>query len=662
MNEEWFGIVGQSKNKEGGIHKRVLRAAYYLLQDIWKLDQGQSSADEVKRHFDSIKVHNYLHAGEMAAIKNTLEEDPLVTVKGQVGFIGNIYFTDKEIEKKEDIHASHGEWVYSGFDLKPLENLQGGLTLRLQGLTPDTVFEQDEYTRFSPMTLLAAENLEDSGNPANNPPVPNQDFFTNPSIQLYRAYLNYQTKLFDIDGYYHNGHDDWVAEGDFFNLLPESHDILGMDIDGSKAPIGVEFVGKDLLEGLKIYGGPEIYWGADPQIILKYHKTGEVLSWSALYNEVFALDNPKTAAGSYSRRASLHGGLNLSPWINLKAGVLYSGAEKLDEEYTDVTKSGDDTYKVESDNKKISLLDTLAFKVEAETEAFLFTRIFARYNYAGRVANSNPFMSRNGTQLIDIGTGNRNELHTGLQFTYGYLSIVPSFLMRLPLSYAKPKSPRKAISSPFFVYNNRESYEAELLLAWDPRGDTYLFDWNNNDRENAVFAGYLSYLYTFYRGPTDATTYKERYGTLHSFPFGLPKAENLWSLTGRFVLNPAPDLRFVMGVRGGVGQSTGEDSRLVNYYGLSLISRYKNIILGTALDIDAWGHEGWYREHNITYPLQWTIDLAYGFTEPSLLTQDNRIGLRLKGRTYDANSPDDEANNGDNDWRMELTTYLSVSW
>ncbi|MCM8799994.1 MAG: hypothetical protein NC900_04650, partial [Candidatus Omnitrophica bacterium] len=36
MNEEWFGIVALSKEKNCGLDKRILRKAYYVIRDFWK--------------------------------------------------------------------------------------------------------------------------------------------------------------------------------------------------------------------------------------------------------------------------------------------------------------------------------------------------------------------------------------------------------------------------------------------------------------------------------------------------------------------------------------------------------------------------------------------------------------------------------------------------
>jgi beta-galactosidase/beta-glucuronidase len=35
MNEEWFGIINLSQEKEGGIHKRIPKKAFYTLKEMW---------------------------------------------------------------------------------------------------------------------------------------------------------------------------------------------------------------------------------------------------------------------------------------------------------------------------------------------------------------------------------------------------------------------------------------------------------------------------------------------------------------------------------------------------------------------------------------------------------------------------------------------------
>ena len=36
MNEEWFGVVALSKEKENNLNKRIPRKGYYVLREFWK--------------------------------------------------------------------------------------------------------------------------------------------------------------------------------------------------------------------------------------------------------------------------------------------------------------------------------------------------------------------------------------------------------------------------------------------------------------------------------------------------------------------------------------------------------------------------------------------------------------------------------------------------
>lgn len=660
MNEEWFGIAAQSLVKQDGINIRVPRASYYLLQDLWKLDQISSTKEDVTEFFSNIQTEDYVPAGELAFISNKEDEDPIVSLYGEMTFLGKGQITDADFTNlgKEGLDTSRGEWLYLGMELNPVEDLQASVTLRVQGDIPDTVFIQDEYSRFGPVNIDSTVVTDEDGNPVDLTAL------TSPYLEIYDASLHYKTDFFDIDGYFHNGHSDWVAEGDFFNILPESFDFIGMDLEGSKAPIGVELTGKEHLDGWKLYAGPEIYWGADPQAILKYLYEGDTFSYGLVWNETFEMENPGVKEGGYSRRASAWLGVDTLPWVLADVGVLFANTEKIGELYDDVKEDGSGGFTV-TPNQTVELKDTFAFKVELESSIFMYTQMFAKYVYAGLVAETNPFVSRNGSQFLESGSGNRNEAEAGFQFTYGFLSARPAFRARKPLSLPlsiADGGPRKSLFDPFVVFDNREAYEAELMLTWDPKGDTYFFDWNNDEREQAVFAAYLSFLYSIYQGPTDAISYINEFGDTASFGLGLPAVNGLWSLEGRAVLNPMPDLRFIGTFKTGYAQSRGEDSRIVNYYGASLATRYKHWFLDLEASVNDWGPENWYRTLNITYPLQFAVVVSRGFEVPSFMLKDNRIGLRLQGRTYDQYSPDDETNTGMYKWRAELTAYLNIKW
>jgi beta-galactosidase len=652
MNEEWFGIVYQSPYLEDGISRRRLRAVYYVLQDIWELDQLESTAEEIAAHFDDINLEMIALRTDITALEQEKLEDPIVSVEGSLSFATRAEFDDLSIDTdiKRGLTLSDGEWLYLTTKLKPLENLTAELTLRLQGNVPDTVLYDEETSRFEFLDVSSTVVTNKDGD------ATDLNVLNRLPIEIYSAEFSYDTEMFTLDGYFHNGHTDWVAEGDFFNLLPESFDFVGMDLDNSRAPIGIEYTGKQLFEGLKIYGGPEPYWGAEPQVFVKYYNPGSVLSYAVLWNEALTVVDPAIADGTHSRRASAFMSLDFWPIIDVDFGVLHSNPEKIGELYSDV--SADRTVTA---NQEINLLDTFAGKISLKSNAFLYTYLNASYIYAGRVASANPFMSRNGSQLTDLGTGNKQEVRFGADVALGYLTVSPTFLWRRPLSFPLPIAsfgPRSPLTDVFTVWDNREAVQTEIMLGWDPKGDTFFHDWNADEREHADIAASLSFLLNSYLGSTDANNFFLADGTPASFSSGLPAVENTWSLNFKMISNPFPDFRAVVNFRTGLGQSTGEVTDLINYYAGSAQVRYKNWIFFGSLSKDDWGPADWYRNFNITYPWQWTVDIARGFAIPTFMGSENRIGVNFSGKQFADSDPDKDGRI----WQSVLSGYLNISW
>lgn len=653
MNEEWWGIVAQSPHMVDGIHQRRPRAAYFALQKIWELPLIESTNEEIDAHFD-FDLGVMSNRAELLALRQEKKEGGVVDFYGSVNLAAVGSFDNVDVIDDaglDNMRTTVGEWAYLGVDLAPLDNLNAGVSIRLQGHIPETTFEDEEYSRFSYHEFAPAAFVDNTSGLSFSEPL---------SVEIYDAYLDWETDIADIKLYYHNGHSDWKVEGDYFHLLPEAYDFVGIDLAESKAPFGLEFVGKEILEGLTIYGGPEIYLNAAPQIMGKYYREGDAVSWSLIYKEVFS-SNSSDSGIPDGRKASGWFGLDLLPWIKADFGVLFSGSQFLGDSYTDVIKKADGSYTIS--NETVDILDTLAFKVDLATEIFLYTKLFARYIYAGRVASSNELFTRDGTQIPDVGTGNRQEVEAGVRFMYGGFLLMPKFLARFPLTYPLSSFGNLAgtemLTNPVGVFRNREAYLVELIVGFDPTGDTYFHEWNNEERENATVAGYLSFLYSIMEGATDRHYFINEYGTYSSFETGLPAVSGTWAAKGRILWNIVPGVRMNLGLKVGTGQSWGDDPRLVTYWGGDLKLRIHSWMLKTSMDFDGWGGADWMRQLNITFPMQWMLDISHGFEIPELLNSKNRVGIRWKGRTYDAYSLDtaDGA-----EWRMELLAYLSFSW
>lgn len=652
MQEEWFGIVAQSPRKDDGIHRRIPRAAYYLLQELWKLPLYDSSSTDVADHFAAAASSSVLARGEANVIKEEEAWNP-INLQGFTARVeGRIAADDQTIaaDWMTDAAFTNGQELTLTLGLQPLDNLTGFTTLKVWANPILPAWgEAPKYLGYDDTTGE-----------------------TDGHINLYAGEFTYSTDLFDLTGYYRSGRPDWMLHGDAFNLMPEAWDRLGMDKDGSDAPLGLQLDGKQALQGLRLAIGPEVYWGALPLVAANYYRefTGDGVtgSFGLMYLEEFAAREDAYPGEVPGRRASLSGSLGIGPYLFAEAGVLFSGSESVGETFYQAGPAaepggGENGSDIAITEDTIDYLDTLAFKVRLGTDIIRYTRIWAQYLQAGLVAAGNPMIPRSGFQVADSGAGNRREINAGARFIYGDFTAEGIFRWRKPLvdpmTAVGSYTLRSNLTDPFAVYWNRETIEAEVVATFDPEGATYFHDWNVQDRENAKIAASLSFLYTFYAGPTDAGVFKAADGAWFAFPSGLPEASGLWTLAGKVYSNPLPGLKINFDGRIGTQQSTGESERLVNFIGLGLDMRYRNLFIGGGADFSAWGPEVWHRQFNITYPLQWHGEIAYGFDTPSMMTTETRIGLAAAGRSFGTYSADDEPGEGS---LNKFTLYVDLTY
>lgn len=647
MNEEWFGIIAQSKLKNREINRRIPRAAFYTLGDIWSLSIYDSSPEEVISHFNNIDPLKYVSLGESNVTKNR-DKTEFITFEGMsLDLNMSESFTDADINSAKAADRSelsaltmnHSEELTLKLGFQPLENLRGDVSLKVRG------------NIYTPLFTTELDNQE--------------------IAELYSASFEYNNNHFDINGYYHTGLADWSLEGDYFNLMPESWDFYNMDIDGSKAPFGFMFTGKEALEGFKLYTGPEIYKGARPQIIAKYNKVFSEkqfsFGFSAILEQDFNVLDKEAAYSDPSQAASLYGFFDFYPFIRIDGGGYFAGADKIGDRYSYAEAApagsgylGSDWFLYE--NQKISFADTLAGKVELTTNILRYTKIYASYIYAGLVADTHAVVPRGGFIKSDSGSGNRHEIKAGAQVVFHDFTLQTEGRYRIPLKDTLAPElgvTRDPLNEPFSVFYNREALEAEMVLTFDPTGATWFHEWNSFDIEDAPFAASMTFLYTFFQKATDRTSYINGSGALASFSTGLPDAANMWSGKVTIVTNPLPLFKIGLNYHIGYEQSVGENTRLVSYMGGGLKIRYDHLTLDSTLKWNEWGSETWYREFNITYPLQWKIDLAYSFDLPKLFNSEAKIGVNWQGKTYGDYSTTEEPGSG---YLMEIGFYSSISY
>lgn len=698
MDEEWFGLCAQSKITVNGVNKRIPRAAYYFFCDLWKHSLYNSTNEEMQKFFAELPEDTYLARGNADGIREDLKQikdmaQVSLNTTGQFTtpvFLNYLFDDIKDGKNWKDAFR----YANSGFDtddskynakkmenkpnfqaestlsiaFKPVENLSGNLSVK--------AFTGEPFSRLRDHWSLYYDDV----------PYGENVYDYEKNFDFYSANLSYENKYFDLAGYYHTGHAGYAGKGDVFNITKDAFDLVGYDTYGSKAPIAVEFTGKDVIDGLSIIAGPEIYGGAAPQFVANYYKgigTGikalTWINWGVLFCEEFGQSEnmnlaPFNAYGS-GRKASAYGEFFFNDYASLKVGLLHSGSEKLGASY--VSKSGE--------AKKITLLDTLGAYAQIGTGLIPYTYLWANGIYRGLVADTNGSSITGGFFTGDSGSGNRIEIQAGCDFGYGPISVKPVFRLRAPIEGATGNRNLVA-GDPFYVgQGNRQSMEIEAVITYDPEGSTWFHNWDNSENENAKIAFSVSGLYQFYAGATDLLPYKDNNGGTVSRNDGtktsgdfwraynsLPLQKNLWQIGTNLVANPTNSLRIVAGI------NMGHQSPLVAYYGdpnditfvgASLAVRYKKWIAKGNVLYNGWGSESWMRDQNYTFPWQYALDVAYGFKKPSFLNSNNRIGIRVEGKSFGKYSQDSYhalpyayRKNPDGANYFELTTYLSLGF
>ena len=101
-----------------------------------------------------------------------------------------------------------------------------------------------------------------------------------------------------------------------------------MDIYGGEAPFGTEIEGKGFFKGFKAAFGPELWWGANPALLVKYQRNIGKFDVAGIFH--YDLSQRRGSTTSYAipspknTRASLMVGRTFGRF-NIVAGGLWSG-------------------------------------------------------------------------------------------------------------------------------------------------------------------------------------------------------------------------------------------------------------------------------------------------------------------------------------------------
>lgn len=648
MNEEWFGIAAKGRTNVSGFYDLYPRAAYYVLKDIHQFNpynKGLSSKD-VQDFFQNISITEaYLRArGDKASLNNQIADNIRLSsfnaVFGTYSTGGALITTPKEADSQKPSYPNqqgfdHMQSIYFGIEAKPASNVRATVEFNVLGnvaLNPiDELFYENRGRSVEVKTTDAYATLEDMNR-----------------VQMYKASYQWNHRLVDLTGFYRTGHYHWGYEGDFFGLYPEANYGNQIDIYNANAPFGFEASFKKKLEGLKVAYGPQLWWGANPALLMKYSRSYRSLTMTGIYHE--DLDRQNTTLSSFAipqpqtRRVSLHLQKTLGNF-SLDLGGLWGGAPLNGRAFQLIRHHSDIESQVYVDH--IKNRDNWGGKVKIRYQNGSFNW-YAQSSIMGLVSQggADQTLTFTGWRLKDSGSGNQYHLLSGLTYTIGKLQFAPNFLWQKPIegpipsTTAAPARPRNILDDPFVVRSNRETVAAELLLTYDPTPATWMYEWDSDRMEDATMAISLGLVYRHHPTTMDAAIGILPDGrTTFAFPGAAP-AKDLWEIHARVVSKPHRDLGMIALFYAGDAQANGNDPRTIRRMGTEVRAMHKYKKLSSHIRFNDWGPYDYHRDFNLTFPLQLMADFSGSLVKPDWFDlPGTRIGLRGTWRSLDQYSP-----------------------
>ena len=648
MNEEWFGICAKGTPDSRGIYELYPRAAYYVLKDVHKINPyspGSTTSSIISKLSDINVMSAVLSSrSDKAALQG--EKTQLIRLSELRGDIttyntGAKNTTTPSSRPKNPTSFpsfkgfDHTESFYVGVASKPAENVQAEVTVNVLGNVAENPIDEIFYENRGRSRYITDE----SGEVVDLGPLER--------LRLYSASFDWDGKLFNLKTFYRKGHYHWGYEGDFFGLYPEASYGDNMDIYGGEAPFGSEIEGKKYFKGLKIAFGPELWWGANPALLVKYQRNIGKYNVAGIFH--YDIDQREGTTTSYAiprpknTRASLMVERNFGRF-NITAGGLWSGTTLVGREFQATTEYNKEAI-VYSDVIKTS--DTFGGKMKVVYSGGKFNA-YAQGAIMGLVASGGADYTQTltGWRLKDSGSGNQSNVLAGFTYQIGNFQIAPNFLWQKPLVGPMPNgidAPgrlRNIIDDPFAVRDNRETTAGELLLTYDPTPATWMYDWENDNNEDAPFAASLGFIYRHHPTSQDAAIGILANGR-STFAFGgAAPAHDLWETNLKIASRISRDFGIISSVYCGTAQANGDDTRLVKRVGADARMIYKKLRLNAMVKFNDWGPYDYHRDFNLTFPFQCMLDFSTNLAKPKWLGPvSTRVGIRGTFRTLDQYSP-----------------------
>ncbi|MBD3236287.1 MAG: glycosidase [Candidatus Eisenbacteria bacterium] len=682
MNEEWWGITAKGAPDHRGLYDVYPRAAYYALREAFGLDPYGPGVDlaAIRDHFAEIRpaAAELAARGDRAALFT--ESGGRARVAGVRVELETFSTGGERISTPEMESAGTGTPAFLGFDhlqsfyvdveAKPAENVTGRVSVNILGHVPRNPIDEIFYEK--PGQSRSAETDEGE-----------YDLESLGRARIYQASISWDDRWFLLDGFYRNGHLHWGFEGDFFGLYRDAFYGENVDIYNGMAPVGVEIDGKRAFSGLTLAFGPQLWWGANPALLLKYQRRVGPVDATLVYHEDVAPQQALSTSNAIpvpeTRKLSLSGITRRGPWT-LELGALWSGEPKLDQRFELVEEVGG-AYRVYQD--RIHEGDTWGFRGKLTLERGRF-RWYAQGAYMGLVADAGPteVITFTGWSLKDSGSGNQRNVMTGFTINSGDFQIGPNVLWQVPIvgpipgDAPPPGRPRNTRDDPFAVLGNREMVSGELMITYDPTPATWLWAWDNDVREDARFAASLGIVLRDYRDTRDASLFIAEDGrTVYAFG-AAPPAHELWEVRARIVSRLGPATRLVANLYGGDAEPNGYDAsgenetlnRVIQRYGVTGRLTRGPLAFDGYAKVNDWGPYDYHRDFNLTFPLQLMGDVSYSLGMPRWFTEpQTRLGVRALWRSLDEHSPRYSPTGGealpghDEGEEWEIRTYVHAA-
>lgn len=654
MNEEWFGVCAKGPTNERGLYELYPRAAYYALQEAHKLNPYNNgvTVQSIENYFSNIQLMDAVlkARGDKAAL--TGDRVKKVRMSQLRADLYTFSTGGERISTPEDpipgrvsypdqLGFDHMQSFYIGFEAKPSESFRANVSFNILGNVAENPINEIFYENRGRIRTVQSFNV---GNNTNSAIVLSDA----ERLKVYRADFSWNTKQFDLTGFYRTGHYHWGYEGDFFGLYPEANYGPNIDIYNGNAPFGVEVEGKEFLSGFKVAFGPELWWGANPAVLVKYGRKLGKFDVTGIFHE--DLDRQAPAVSSFAvpipptRRATLAFERDLGKFA-VQFGGIWSNSNRVGETFQVVDKTPEGNYNVYE--AETTMDDTWGGKVKL-TYASGPIQWYAQGGAYGVLAMGGADYTKTftGWRLKDSGSGNQYNFLTGFTFGMGNLQIAPNFLWQKPIEdpipgdVTAPGRPRNILDDPFAVRANRETVAGEILFTYDPTPGTWMYEWDNDEAEDAAFAISAGFIYRHLPTTQDAAIGILGDGrTIFAFP-GAPPAQDLWEAYARIVSKVDPELGFIANLFAGTVQANGSDARLVKRFGGDLRMVYKKVKLTSMVKVNDWGPYDYHRDFNLTFPLQLMADISTNLGRPTWYNLPaSRLGIRYTWRSLNQYSP-----------------------